>query len=274
MCKVCTEAVDCVALWTRVTLGLGVCKVCTEAVDCVALWTRVTLGLDMCKVCNEAVHMAKSRKRVPRVSKGTKNSISYGDYHRICARLRAIGANNKPKKKTSHLESCWLRVSIKAATPILQESYSSHASDSARALASHHCDLSDGHWTSQVGSAFVDAIFVRLKTMIFEIGIKENSLILMHIYMYILFFVLYIQRYLLSAVNFVMFAVCVSSFVKLGFTKIYLQKCPENVWFTYIYIYIYNFCTLFATCRRCVCTLQCCWWPLVPCQRRVRVVSR
>lgn len=165
-------------------------------------------------------------------------------------------------------------MSIKAATPILQESYSSHSSHSARALASHHCDLSDGHWTSQVGSAFVDAIFVRLKTMIFEIGIKENSLILMHIYMYILFFVLYIQRYLLSAVNFVMFAVCVSSFVKLGFTKIYLQKCPENVWFTYIYIYIYNFCTLFATCRRCVCTLQCCWWPLVPCQRRVRVVSR
>ena len=79
-----------------------------------------------------------------------------------------------------------------------------------------------------MGSAFVDVIFVRLKTMIFEIGIKENSLILMHIYMYILFFVLYIQRYLLSAVNFVMFAVCVSSFVKLGFKKIYLQKCPEN----------------------------------------------
>ena len=95
MCKVCTEAVDCVALWTRVTLGLGMCKVCTEEVDCVALWTRVTLGLDMCKVCNEAVHMAKSRKRVPRVSKWTKNSISYGDYHRICARVRAIGAQNK-----------------------------------------------------------------------------------------------------------------------------------------------------------------------------------
>ena len=97
MCKVCTEAVDCVALWTRVTLGLDMCKVCTEAVDCVALWTRVTLGLDMCKVCNEAVHMAKSRKRVPRVSKWTKNSISYGDYHRICARLHAIGALNKPR---------------------------------------------------------------------------------------------------------------------------------------------------------------------------------
>ena len=55
MWKVCTEAVDCVALWTRVTLGLGMCKVCTEAVDCVALWTRVTLGLGMCKVCTEAV---------------------------------------------------------------------------------------------------------------------------------------------------------------------------------------------------------------------------
>ena len=36
MCKVCTEAVHCVALWTRVTLGLGMCKVCTEAVHCVS----------------------------------------------------------------------------------------------------------------------------------------------------------------------------------------------------------------------------------------------
>ena len=32
-CKVCTEAVHSVALWTRVTLGLGMCKVCTEALD-------------------------------------------------------------------------------------------------------------------------------------------------------------------------------------------------------------------------------------------------
>ena len=78
MCKVCTEAVDCVALWTRVTWGLGMCKVCTEGVDCVALWTRVTLGLDMCKVCNEAMHMAKSRKRVPRVSKWTKKHFLWG----------------------------------------------------------------------------------------------------------------------------------------------------------------------------------------------------
>ena len=106
MCKVCTEAVDCIALWTRVTLGLDMCKVCTEAVDCVALWTRVTLGLDMCKVWNEAVQVAKSRKRVPRVSKWTKNSISYGDYHRICARLHAIGAYNKGEIRTvSHLFS-------------------------------------------------------------------------------------------------------------------------------------------------------------------------
>ena len=50
----CTEAVHCVALWTRVTLGLDMCKVCTEAVHCVALWTRVTLGLDMCKVCKKS----------------------------------------------------------------------------------------------------------------------------------------------------------------------------------------------------------------------------
>ena len=38
----------------RATLGLDMCKVCTEAVHWVALWTRVTLGLDMCKVCTEA----------------------------------------------------------------------------------------------------------------------------------------------------------------------------------------------------------------------------
>ena len=36
MCKVCTEAVHCVALCTRVTLGLGMCKICTEAVHCVS----------------------------------------------------------------------------------------------------------------------------------------------------------------------------------------------------------------------------------------------
>ena len=64
MCKVCTEAVHCVALWTRVTLGLGMCKVCTEAVHCVALWTPVTLGLDMCKVCTEAVHCVALWTRV------------------------------------------------------------------------------------------------------------------------------------------------------------------------------------------------------------------
>ena len=32
------------------------CQVCTEAVQSVALSTRVTLGLDMCQVCTEAVH--------------------------------------------------------------------------------------------------------------------------------------------------------------------------------------------------------------------------
>ena len=73
MCELCTEAVHCVALWTRVTLqawacvkymyrssplrstlntgyisGLGMCEVCTEAVDCVALWTRVTLQVWAC----------------------------------------------------------------------------------------------------------------------------------------------------------------------------------------------------------------------------------
>ena len=41
MCKVCTEAVHSVALWTRVTSCLDMCKICTEAVHSVALWTRV-----------------------------------------------------------------------------------------------------------------------------------------------------------------------------------------------------------------------------------------
>ena len=64
MCRVCTEAVHCVALWTRVTLGLDMCTVCTEAVHCVALWTRVTLGLDMCTVYTEAVHCVALWTRV------------------------------------------------------------------------------------------------------------------------------------------------------------------------------------------------------------------
>ena len=46
--------------WTWVTLGLSMCKVCTEAVHCVALCTRVTLGLGMCKICTEAVHCVSS----------------------------------------------------------------------------------------------------------------------------------------------------------------------------------------------------------------------
>ena len=66
MCKVCTEAVHCVALWTRVYIRFGqMCKVCTEAVHCVALWTRVTLGLGMCpcQVCTEARDATKNAKK-------------------------------------------------------------------------------------------------------------------------------------------------------------------------------------------------------------------
>ena len=61
--------------------------------------TSYITALDMCKVCTEAgvsqTHMAKSRKRGPRVSKWAKSSSSYGDYHRMHARLHAIGASNK-----------------------------------------------------------------------------------------------------------------------------------------------------------------------------------
>ena len=64
MCKVCTEAVHSVALWTRVTLRWDMCKVCTDAVHSVALWTRVTLRWDMCKVCTEAVHSVALWTRV------------------------------------------------------------------------------------------------------------------------------------------------------------------------------------------------------------------
>ena len=54
MGKVCTEAVHCVALGTRVTLQVWTCvKVCTEAVHSAAGYIT---GLDMCKVCTEAVH--------------------------------------------------------------------------------------------------------------------------------------------------------------------------------------------------------------------------
>ena len=60
--------------------GLGMCKVCTEAVHCVALWTRVTLGLGMCpcQVCTEARDATKNaKKKSPKAKtrpgkKGTK----------------------------------------------------------------------------------------------------------------------------------------------------------------------------------------------------------
>ena len=43
MCKVCTEAVHSVALWTRVTLQVWACVKYVPTVHSVALWTRVTL---------------------------------------------------------------------------------------------------------------------------------------------------------------------------------------------------------------------------------------
>ena len=79
MCKVCTEAADCVAfeheryhrfghvyvprqsivystLNASSITGLDMCQVCTEAVDCKALLnTSYIAGLGMCKVCTEAV---------------------------------------------------------------------------------------------------------------------------------------------------------------------------------------------------------------------------
>ena len=79
MCKVCTETVHSVALWTRVTSevwacvkyvpkwfipkhfehefnrGLGMCKVCTEAIHSEALWTRVTSEVWACVKYVEAV---------------------------------------------------------------------------------------------------------------------------------------------------------------------------------------------------------------------------
>ena len=73
MFQVCTEAVDCVALWTRTSSQVWTCfkyvyrssllrstlntnvitgsdmfQVCTEAVDCVALWTRTSSQVWTC----------------------------------------------------------------------------------------------------------------------------------------------------------------------------------------------------------------------------------
>ena len=56
MCKVCTEAVHSVALWTRVTLQVYMCKVCRSSPFRSTLNTGYITGLDNCKVCTEAVH--------------------------------------------------------------------------------------------------------------------------------------------------------------------------------------------------------------------------
>ena len=46
---------------TNVITCLDMRKVCTEAVHCVALWTRMLAQiLDMCTVCTEAVHCVSS----------------------------------------------------------------------------------------------------------------------------------------------------------------------------------------------------------------------
>ena len=86
-------------LITSYITGLGMSKVCTEAVHCAALWTPVTLPV---WAWVSQTHMAKSRKRGPRVSKWTKSSSSYGDYHRMYARLHAIGAKNKHSSHGRH----------------------------------------------------------------------------------------------------------------------------------------------------------------------------
>ena len=96
MCKVCTDAVHSVALWTRVTLGLGMCKVCTEAVHCVALWTRVTLGLGMCKVCTEAVHCVALWTRV-RLKVWVCVRVKYVQKHAMRQKMQK---KKSPKAKT------------------------------------------------------------------------------------------------------------------------------------------------------------------------------
>ena len=57
--------------------GLDMCKVCTEAVLSVALWTRVTLGLDMCALCTEPLKTQKSaRGHTARYQRASNNEDS------------------------------------------------------------------------------------------------------------------------------------------------------------------------------------------------------
>ena len=130
---------------------------------------------------------------------------------------------------TSHLETREKKNST-AYPPVFQESRS-HSSHHARALASHDCDQ-DSSWTRQVGWQTRSDSSTRWVI----VGVtNENGLILMHIYVYNIYIYIHIlYRDLLPDVNCVILFVCVSRFVKLGFTKIDLQMCPENVWFTYI----------------------------------------
>ena len=106
MCQVCTEAVDCVALWTRVTLQVWTCVKYVPRQSIAqhfehelhyrfghvssmyrgsrlrsTLNTSYITGLDMCQVCTEAVDCVALR-------------IDQEKTQKRCPGFRAVGKNN------------------------------------------------------------------------------------------------------------------------------------------------------------------------------------
>ena len=80
---------------------LGMCKVCTEAVHSVALWTRVTLRWDMCKVCTEAVHSVALWTCVVKTCQfhGAVNTSSAKTTSRVEGHLRNCQESSNPPRK-------------------------------------------------------------------------------------------------------------------------------------------------------------------------------
>ena len=133
MFQVCTEAVDCVALWTRTSSQVWTC---TEAVDCVAPWTRTSSQVWTCfkydpkiqktkhffhrfghvshlwqrqKHCSQwdecsvwVLGRACCRNHMKRCLLCTKTSVYYGEYMVKNARDQGPGRNNKANNKANN----------------------------------------------------------------------------------------------------------------------------------------------------------------------------
>ena len=128
MCKVCTEAVHSVALWTgtfrsspfrstwntKAITALGMCKVCTEAVHSVALGTRTLSQLWACvkyvpkqSIPYSILKSAKMRKHANAKARKLENEWSTKTQK---ARKRRKRENTKTRKrenaKTRKLSMC------------------------------------------------------------------------------------------------------------------------------------------------------------------------